>query len=104
RCPQGAHLEYQLRTQVGWHMRTYVVQPGDSPAKIAIEFAGCPKCVADMTNPSVNHHKEVVVHPNGFRTFKDLRVGETLNLPDAWFHPARESLPPAYYKILPHPN
>lgn len=35
-------------------------------------------------------------------TFRELRVGETINLPDEWFHPARENLPPTYYRILPH--
>jgi hypothetical protein len=33
-----------------------------------------------------------------------MRVGETINLPDEWFHPAREQLPKTYYQILPHPN
>jgi hypothetical protein len=54
--------------------------------------------------PRVNAGKPAITHPNGHVTFKDLRVGETLNLPDEWFHPARENLPSTYYKILPHPD
>jgi hypothetical protein len=85
-------------------MRTYVVQPGDSPASIAARdaMAGCPKCAIEL--PRVNAHKPAVILPNGFVTFEGLAAGETLNLPDTWFHPAREQLPPAYYRILPHPN
>jgi len=63
-------------------------------------MAGCPKCSIELGR--VNVHKPTIVHPNGYVTFKELRVGETLLLPDEWFHPARESLPPTYYKILPH--
>ena len=83
-------------------MRTYVVKEGDSPASIAAQdsFAGCPKCSIEL--PRVNPSKPTIVRLNGFLAFRDLRVGETLNLPNEWFHPARESLPPTYYKILPH--
>jgi len=83
-------------------VRTYVVQPGDTPARIASrsDMAGCPKCSIELGR--VNTHKPTITHPNGYVSFKDLRVGETLNLPDEWFHPARENLPPAYYRILPH--
>lgn len=52
----------------------------------------------------MNLHKKAITRPNGFVTFRELRVGETLNLPDEWFHPAREKLPATYYKILPHHN
>ena len=85
-------------------MRTYVVRENDSPASIAArdEMAGCPKCSLELGR--VNKHKPTITHPNGFVTFRDLRIGETINLPDEWFHPARENLPPTYYKILPHPN
>ena len=85
-------------------MRTYVVREGDSPASIAArdDMAGCPKCSLEL--PRVNRGKQTVTHPNGFITFRELRVGEVINLPDAWFHPAREHLPPAYYRILPHPD
>lgn len=85
-------------------VRTYVVQPGDSPASIAAQdsMAGCPKCSCEL--PRVNCHKASTVRPNGHVTFTELIVGEVLNLPDEWFDPARELLPPAYYKILPHPN
>lgn len=57
-----------------------------------------------MANPEVNPQKEAVVLSNGFRTFKSLTPGEVINLPDAWFHPAREKLPKTYYQILPHPD
>ena len=50
----------------------------------------------------MNGHKQAITRSNGFVTFVELRVGETINLPDEWFHPARENLPPTYYKILPH--
>jgi hypothetical protein len=85
-------------------VRTYVVKPGDSPASIAAQdsMAGCPKCSIEL--PRVNRNKPAIVHLNGFVTFRDLRVGEVLNLPDEWFDPARENLPPTYYKILPHHN
>jgi len=82
--------------------RQYVVQPGDSPASIAAKdfMAGCPRCSCEL--PRVNLHKPTITHPNGLISFKELRVGETINLPDEWFHPAREHLPSTYYKILPH--
>ena len=63
-------------------------------------MAGCPKCSIEL--PRVNAGKPSIVYPNGFRAFRDLRAGETIFLPDEWFHPARENLPPTYYKILPH--
>lgn len=85
-------------------MRTYVVKEGDSPASIAAQdsMAGCPRCSCEL--PRVNGHKTAITHKNGYVTFKDLRVGETINLPAEWFHPARDLLPPAYYRILPHPD
>jgi hypothetical protein len=83
-------------------MRTYVVQRGDSPASIAAraDMAGCPKCACELAR--TNPHKSAVRKPNGFLTFRELVVGETLHLPDEWFHPARDRLPPTYYQILPH--
>jgi hypothetical protein len=63
-------------------------------------MAQCPKCACEL--PRVNPGRPTVRRPNGFLTFVELRVGETINLPDEWFHPARELLPPTYYKILPH--
>jgi hypothetical protein len=81
-------------------VRTYVVQPGDSPARIAIQFAGCPRCAIDLTTS--NPHKPTVIHPNGFKTFRDLRVGETLSLPDKWFSEEFDRLPPSYFARLPH--
>jgi hypothetical protein len=84
-------------------MRTYIVQAGDSPANIASkpEMAGCPKCASRDLVPA-NPHKETVIHPNGFVTFKSLRVGEKLNLPDKWFEPGFDLLPPAYFGSLPY--
>jgi len=82
--------------------RTYVVQPGDSPASIAAVHAGCPKCAADL--PAVNPHKAVVVHPNGYRTFLELRVGEKLILPEKWWSKEFDELPPSYFAALPHPD
>ena len=82
-------------------MRVYVVQPGDTPAKIASmeQHAGCPKCARDLV--LANPHKESVRHPNGFLSFRDLRVGERLWLPDKWFSVEFDRLPPAYFKALP---
>lgn len=83
-------------------MRVYVVQPGDSPAGIASrdDMAGCPKCSADLVR--ANPHKATIVHPNGFVSFKELRVGEQLRIPDKWFDPAFDLLPPAYFASLPY--
>jgi hypothetical protein len=85
-------------------MRVYEVQPGDSPASIAArdEMAGCPKCAIDLIR--ANPHKEAVVHPNGFATFKDLRAGEKLNLPNKWFNGDLDSRPKAYFAALPYPD
>jgi hypothetical protein len=63
-------------------------------------MAGCPRCARDLV--AVNAHKLAVVHPNGFRSFKDLRVGERLNLPDRWFDGSMDHLPPSYFAALPH--
>lgn len=81
-------------------MQTYVVQPGDSPASISARFAGCPKCAVDLVRS--NSHKPSVTLPNGFLTFRDLRAGETLNIPDKWTSPGFERLPPAYFAALPY--
>jgi len=50
---------------------------------------------------AVNGHKQSVTHPNGFITFKDLRVGETLNLPEIW-EGENDKRPAEYFKALPH--
>lgn len=63
-------------------------------------MASCPKCACEL--PRVNCRKSTVTRPNGLVTFRELVVGEILNLPDEWFDPAREDLPSTYYKILPH--
>lgn len=63
------------------------------------QHAGCPKCARDLV--LANPHKESVRMPNGFLTFRDLRVGERLWLPDKWFSAEFERLPPAYFKSLP---
>jgi hypothetical protein len=83
-------------------MRLHEVQPGDSPASIAIAHVGCPKCAVDLVR--ANPHKETVTHPNGFVTFKELHVGEQLNLPDKWWTKEFDELPPAYFAALPHPD
>lgn len=83
-------------------MRVYEVRPGDSPASIAIEYAGCPKCVIDLVR--ANPHKQAVVHPNGFTTFKSLLAGEKLNLPDKWASKLFDDLPSTYFAALPHPD
>jgi len=85
-------------------MREYVVQPGDTPAGIASrpDMAGCPKCSRDLV--AANPHKEAVIYPNGFVTFKDFRVGEKLNLPDKWFDGSLDNRPKAYFQALPHPD
>jgi len=81
-------------------MRSYVVRPGDSPAKIAIEFAGCPKCAVDLVH--ANPHKGSVVYPNGFASFKSLVAGEKLNLPSKWFDGSLDMRPKAYFVALPY--
>jgi hypothetical protein len=85
------------------HVRTYVVRPGDSPAKIASrdDMAGCPKC-GGIDFVRANPHKEFVVHPNGFTTFKEIRVGERLNLPEKWFDGTMDRLPKSYFESLPY--
>jgi hypothetical protein len=83
-------------------MRSYVVKQGDSPGSIAVEFASCPKCSRDLVLHLGNAHKPIVTHPNGYVTFKSLRVGETLRLPDKWFEPRFELLPPCYFASLPY--
>ena len=81
-------------------MRTYIVKPGDTPAKIAIEFAGCPKCARDLV--LANPEKTRVVYPNGFLSFRDLRSGERIFLPDKWFSESFDRLPKAYFAALPY--
>jgi hypothetical protein len=81
-------------------VRAYEVRPGDSPAKIAIEHAGCPKCARDLV--LANRHKESVRHPNGFLSFRSLQPGERLWIPDKWSSPEFDRLPPAYFKALPN--
>lgn len=80
-------------------MRQYTVQPGDTPARIAAHFAGCPKCAADLV--AANPRKPAVRYPNGFVTFRELRSGESLNLPDKWFSGALDRLPSGYFEALP---
>lgn len=80
-------------------MRQYVVQPGDSPATISIEHAGCPKCAIDLIRS--NPHKPTKTLPNGFTTFRSLTSGETLNLPEKWFDGTLDTRPRAYFAALP---
>jgi hypothetical protein len=81
-------------------MKNYTVKQGDSPARIAIEYAGCPRCARDLI--AANKHKPTVRHPNGYETFQDLRAGEKLNLPDKWFNGELDLRPRAYFAALPH--
>lgn len=83
-------------------MREHTVRPDDSPARIAIEYAGCPKCARDLV--AANPHKEAVIYPNGFVTFKNLRAGERLALPDKWFSKELDDRPKKYFAALPHPD
>lgn len=81
-------------------MRLYEVRAGDSPASIAATYAGCPRCSRDMI--AVNAHKPAITKPNGYRTFKNLQVGEKINLPDKWFNGDLDRLPASYFAQLPH--
>lgn len=85
-----------------WGMREYTVRLGDSPASIAArpDMAGCPKC-GGIDFVRANPHKEAVTYPNGFTTFKNLRVGEKLNLPDKWFSKEFDERPKKYFAALP---
>lgn len=83
-------------------VRVYEVRAGDSPAGIASrdDMAGCPRCAIDLVR--ANSHKETVTHPNGFVSFKELRAGEKLNLPEKWFDGTLDRLPKSYFSALPH--
>jgi len=63
-------------------------------------MAGCPKCAIDIVR--ANPHKAAKRLPNGFVTFKDLREGEVLNLPEKWFSGELDTRPRAYFAALPH--
>jgi len=62
-------------------------------------MAGCPKCARDLI--AANPHKESVVYPNGYTSFRNLRVGEKLNLPDKWFSKEFDERPKKYFAALP---
>lgn len=64
-------------------------------------MAGCPKC-GGIDFVRANPHKESVVHPNGFTTFKELHVGEKLNIPDKWSNGELDHRPRAYFAALPY--
>lgn len=81
-------------------MQVYTVQPGDSPARIAIKYAGCPKCAVDLVH--ANPHKRAVRYPNGFLTFQSLVPGERLWLPDEWLNGIHDARPPSYFAALPY--
>ncbi len=81
-------------------VRVHEVQAGDSPASIAITHAGCPKCSIDLIR--ANPHKPTVTYPNGYVTFKELRRGEKLNLPDKWWSKEFDELPSSYFAALPY--
>ena len=82
-------------------MRTHVVGVGESPGSIAILYAECPKCSRDLCLLNADQ-KQLVTHPNGYITFESLIEGETLVLPEKWFEPRFELLPPAYFASLPY--
>jgi hypothetical protein len=65
-------------------------------------MAGCPRCAIDLVD--ANPHKPAQHLANGYRTFKELRVGEILNLPDKWFDGRHDALPPSYFKALASPD
>ena len=83
-------------------MREYTVMGGDTPALIAAKFAGCPRCAIDLV--AENPEKEVDVKPNGYVTFKSLKWGDKLKLPDKWFTKEFDELPPSYFASLSHPD
>lgn len=87
-----------------WFVRLYEVQLGDTPASIAAQdaMAGCPKCSLDLIKS--NGHKPTVVYPNGFRTFREMAVGERLVLPEKWFDGSLDGLPRVYFNALPYPD
>ncbi len=62
-------------------------------------MAGCPRCAVDLVR--ANPHKPTIVYPNGFVTFRELYVGETLYLPDKWFDGTLDRLPQSYFQSLP---
>lgn len=78
---------------------SYTVQPGDTPASIAIAFAGCPKCSRDLV--AANPHKHTVIYPNGYETFTELDAGERLALPRSWFDGTLDRMPREYFERLP---
>lgn len=63
-------------------MAHYIVQPNDTSIEITLKFTGCPKCVRTLTE--ANRHKPTIVYPNGFVVFRDLTVGESLQIPPSW--------------------
>jgi len=77
----------------------YKVQRNDSALKIAIAMTGCPKCTRALVD--ANPHKATITFPNGFKTFRELTPGETLNLPDHWM--TGKKMPDSYYDALPWP-
>lgn len=48
-----------------------------------------------------NQHKEHVVHPNGYVSFKELHAGERLELPEKWFNGELDQMPNSYFASLP---
>lgn len=79
---------------------TYIVRAGDSPAKIAANIAGCPKCAVDLI--AANPHKPTRRLPNGFVTFRALVTGEHLKLPEKWIDGRLDDRPKAYFAALPY--
>lgn len=80
-------------------MQVYEAREGDSPANIAVRYAGCPKCAIDIVR--ANPHKPTITFPNGFTTFQSLHPGERIWLPDKWFNGELDRLPQSYFASLP---
>lgn len=83
-------------------MREHTVQLGDSPASIAANYAGCPKCAKDLI--ALHGPRPTISFPNGYKTFRELSVGERLAMPDKWFSGILDALPSEYFAGLPHPD
>lgn len=62
--------------------KPYRVKRGDTALSITIKYTGCPKCVRMLV--TANPQKPYTKLSNGFVTFKDLQVGELLNIPQPW--------------------
>ena len=60
----------------------YVVQRGDSPARIAQKLTGTTRGMGQLL--AANPHKVRALGLGGFETFQSISVGERLNVPRGW--------------------